>query len=172
MTPFNLSFIGDNLKTPATSILARMKSWKFKLISALILVIACFSLIKIYTTWLDNEPKPVSKKHEAYYIKKLSEQLDGETEVSIEGGRIDILTGENAIEVEWAPKWKESIGQTLWYAQRENTKPRIILLLKKETEYKYFVMLNTALEHAKINIETNYIELYKIKDEEKEFILE
>ena len=149
-----------------------MKSWKFKLISALILVIACFSLIKIYTTWLDDEPKPVSKKHEAYYIKKLADQLDGETEKIIKGGRIDILTNEHAIEVEWAPKWKESIGQALWYAQHENKKPRIILLLKKDTDRNYFVRLNTALVYAKLNIETNYIKLYERKDEEKEFILE
>jgi hypothetical protein len=149
-----------------------MKSWKFKLIFALTLVILCFSLVKIYTTWLDDDPKPTSKHDEAYYITKLAKQLSGDEEVKIEGGRIDILTDDHAIEVEWAGKWKDAIGQSLWYALQKNSKPRIILLLKNDKEYIHFVRLNSALEYAKIIIETNYIELHKIKDEEADLIIE
>lgn len=147
-----------------------MKYWKFKLISILIIALSLYTWIKIKTTWLDDNPKP--KKHEAYYIEKLTHQLHGRSEVTIKGGRIDILTDTHAIEVEWAPKWKQSIGQALWYAMQKNTKPRIILLLKKETDYDYFLMLNSALHYSNIEIETQFIKLYKVKDDEDELSIE
>jgi len=50
--------------------------------------------------------------------------------------RVDILTDEYAFEVEWAYKWKESIGQSLYYAIQTDMKPGIILLFKGEPQDK------------------------------------
>ncbi len=162
-------FIGDWLL--GYLVILEIMSWKFKLVSFLVLVGALFAVVKLKTTWLDEKKITVSKKNEAYFIEKLTEQLGGKSEVQVEGGRMDILTDEHAIEVEWASNWKESIGQSLWYAMQENKKPRIIMLLKKEVERKYFMMLNSALRHAKLEIETEYIRLYEIDDDDAELIL-
>lgn len=51
--------------------------------------------------------------------------------------RVDILTIEHAIEVDWSSKQAEAIGQSLWYASQTNRKPGIILLVKDfEREFK------------------------------------
>lgn len=50
--------------------------------------------------------------------------------------RVDIFTDEYAFEVEWAHKWKESIGQSLYYAIQTDKKPGIILLFKGEPQDK------------------------------------
>lgn len=44
------------------------------------------------------------------------------------GSRVDILTSSEAIEVEWAYKWKESIAQSLLYAMETGHDPAVILL--------------------------------------------
>lgn len=149
-----------------------MKHWKFKFISKLLIAVAILTFIKLKTTWLDTEDTDSNKKnHEAYYIEKLTKQLNGESEVRIKGGRIDILTDSHAIEVEWAPKWKESIGQALWYAMDKNTKPKIILLLKKQSDLKYFLMLNSAIKRVDMEFDTQYIELFNVKDDDDDLLL-
>jgi len=58
------------------------------------------------------------------------------------------MTKEYAFEIEIAAKWKDSIGQSLWYGTKINNKPGIILLLKSESEFKYAQQLNSALQYA------------------------
>jgi len=89
-----------------------------------------------------------SEKEIADYIQSL---IGGEREVSVESGRIDLVHNDVAFEIDWANKWKESIGQALWYAQQSNKKPGIILILKKDSDYKYFIQLNSSLTYAKLN---------------------
>ena len=51
--------------------------------------------------------------------------------------RVDILTDEYAVEVDWSSKWAEAIGQSLYYAEVTNRKAGIILLVKDKTkEYR------------------------------------
>mgnify|MGYP000311197151 CR=1 FL=1 len=45
--------------------------------------------------------------------------------------RVDILMDYYAVEIDWAPKWAESIGQSLYYAIRTKRKPAIILLFEE-----------------------------------------
>ena len=51
--------------------------------------------------------------------------------------RVDCLTDEYAIEVEFAYKWKESIGQALFYAVKTGKKPGVVLILEKKTDGRY-----------------------------------
>jgi hypothetical protein len=43
--------------------------------------------------------------------------------------RVDCLTNEYAIEVDFAKKWAESIGQSLFYAEMTDRKPAVGLIL-------------------------------------------
>jgi len=88
------------------------------------------------------------KISEAQYIRMINEKLQGQTEYSVNSGRIDILTETHAIEVERANKWKQSIGQALWYGLQTSREPGIILIIEKDSDYKYFIQLNTTLGHA------------------------
>lgn len=71
---------------------------------------------------------------------KTSEGDDAETEFRLpDGSRVDITTRTHAYEVEFCGpkhpgKWKESIGQSLFYAIQTGKKPGIILLLEDGSE--------------------------------------
>lgn len=53
--------------------------------------------------------------------------------------RVDLLTATHAIEVEWAYKWKEAVGQSLYYSILYDKKPGIILLRKRGDDDERFI---------------------------------
>ena len=53
--------------------------------------------------------------------------------------RVDILTDDLAIEVDWAYKYAEGIGQSLLYRVRTNRKPGVCLLVKDFKKETIFV---------------------------------
>jgi len=93
-------------------------------------------------------PFVASSQTEAQYSDYIQSLIGGEREVSFPSGRVDLMTKDYAFEIERAAKWKDSIGQSLWYALNANRKPGIILLLRSESEFKYAQQLNSALQYA------------------------
>ncbi len=86
------------------------------------------------------------KTSERSYAKRIAEKLGGELEVSVQSGRVDILNETHAIEVEFARKWKNSIGQALWYGLQTGKTPGIVLILEEDhKDYKYSVQLQSTL---------------------------
>lgn len=51
-----------------------------------------------------------------------------------DGTRCDIVTDTHAIEVDFADKWGEAIGQSLNYAFQSNKRAGILLILEKESD--------------------------------------
>ena len=51
--------------------------------------------------------------------------------------RVDCLTDEYAIEYDWAKKWAESIGQSLYYSKLTGKAPAVVLILTSPTDYRY-----------------------------------
>jgi len=69
-----------------------------------------------------------SKSHhkEKYYQTQLCNELDGVMEQSLlDRTRVDCLTDEYAIEVDFAKKWAEGVGQSLYYAAMTGKKPAV-----------------------------------------------
>jgi hypothetical protein len=61
--------------------------------------------------------------------------------------RVDILTNEYAFEADWAYKWAEAIGQSIFYAAFNDKKPGIILLVRDvEKEQRYIDRCKKAIE--------------------------
>jgi len=85
---------------------------------------------------------------EADYIQRIAYLWKCDTEVSVANGRVDLVTATHAFEVERAYKWKNSIGQALWYSLQTNKKPGIIIIIESEKDYNYGIMLNSALAHG------------------------
>lgn len=86
---------------------------------------------------------------EAEYISTLNDQhFHGRTEVKMYGGIADIVTNTHAIEVERASKWKNAIGQSLWYAQQLELQAGIVIIIESKSEFKYVQMLNSTLAYA------------------------
>lgn len=90
-----------------------------------------------------------AQQSERDYQLRIQQQLGGQMEVPVESGRIDLLTDEYAIEIEFANKWKEAIGQALWYGLQTNRTPGIILIKREgHPDQKYVIQLGSALSYA------------------------
>ncbi len=64
----------------------------------------------------------------------LAQALEGSTEVNIPEGRVDVLTDEEAIEVDFQHKWKEGLGQAVVYARSLHRRPVLALITYGENE--------------------------------------
>jgi len=129
-----------------------------KYISFLVVFLSCYNL--------SGQISNYSEKEIANYIQSL---IGGEREVTVNSGRIDLVHNSVAFEIEWANKWKESIGQSLWYAQQSNNEPGIILIMRNEKDYKYLIQLNSSLHYSKLN---EKIKVYLFPDDFKKFMSE
>lgn len=88
------------------------------------------------------------------YQLKCNEVLQGIVEHTLpDGTRVDILTDDLAIEVDFARKWYEAIGQAAHYARLTQKKPAILLIVKEEKEEKY---VTAALEACKVTQVNGY----------------
>lgn len=72
-------------------------------------------------------PQP-RKLHEADHVRAW---CSGKVEAVLgDGTRVDCLTDTHAIEVDWAHKWMEGVGQSLHYAEVSGRKPGLALILR------------------------------------------
>ena len=62
-----------------------------------------------------------------------------------DGTYVDCLTDEYAIEAEYDNKWKESIGQSLHYAEATNKKPGILIIKRSSSKKDYLEELNKTI---------------------------
>ncbi|MBQ4123838.1 hypothetical protein IJD44_09010 [bacterium] len=104
-----------------------------------IFIILALCLIFFSLTEVDLNPqKRVDANtvmHEKDYVQKY---CSGNIEYVLpDKTRIDCLTDEYAIEFDYAKKWAESIGQSLYYAKKTGKKPAVAIILKKESDKKY-----------------------------------
>ena len=85
---------------------------------------------------------------ESYYQDIFTAQIGGRTEVTAgDGTRCDILTDSYAIEVDFARKWGEAIGQSLNYGFQFNRQAGIVLILEKPSYRKHLIRVNSIIQH-------------------------
>lgn len=70
-----------------------------------------------------------------------------------DGTRCDCLTDTHAVEFDFGNNWAESIGQALYYAVQTGKKPGVVLILENQKDYKYWIRLNTVIQHYGIGID-------------------
>jgi hypothetical protein len=58
---------------------------------------------------------------------------------------------------DWGKKWAEAIGQSLNYSMQTSKRAGILLILKTESDYKYWVRLNSIIEHHRLPIDTWFV---------------
>ena len=66
--------------------------------------------------------------------------------------RVDCLTDQYAVEVDFAPKWAEGIGQALFYGLKTGMRPGVLLIMEKDSDQRYLNRLILLAE--KYNIST------------------
>jgi len=86
--------------------------------------------------------------------ERLASKYNARVEVTLsDGSRCDLLSKEYAIEVDWAKKWPEGIGQSLLYAELTGRKPALILLIRDaEKEARYTKRAQLVADRAEITL--------------------
>lgn len=93
------------------------------------------------------------RQRESYYQERFAEAIKGEQEVVLsDRTRVDIVTNTHVIEVDFAEKWAEAIGQSLHYeGMLANKKAGVLLVMKGKEEERFLDRLVGVA--AKCNID-------------------
>ena len=75
-----------------------------------------------------------------------------------DGTRCDCVTNTHAIEFDFGDHWSEAVGQSAYYAIQTGKKAGIVLILETMKDRKYWIRLNTTIEHFNLPIDTWVIE--------------
>lgn len=81
-------------------------------------------------------------EYQAYWCNKHGGQMEY---VLNDKARIDCLLPDFAVEVDFAPKWAECIGQAIYYGKKTNRTPACLLILEKEKDVKYLKRLRYSI---------------------------
>jgi hypothetical protein len=95
---------------------------------------------------------------ESYYRGGFADVMFGKTQVTLDDqSRVDIVTDTFAIEVEFAERWSEGIGQSLYYAEKLHKKAGVLLIIEGIKDDKYIKRLMTVALKYDITVWTiNY----------------
>ena len=113
-----------------------------------------FLLIFILNLSIFSENAWAKRLHpEKYYQDKWCAKMGGITEYVLDDKtRVDCLTDEYAVEVDFANKWAEAVGQSLYYALKTGKKPGILLITEKEKDSRFRVRLDRLAEKYDIEV--------------------
>ena len=64
------------------------------------------------------------------------------------------MTDTHAIEFDFGNKWAESMGQAAYYALQTGKKAGIVLILESAKDRKYWIRLNSTVQHFNLLIDT------------------
>jgi len=99
---------------------------------------------------------PASAGHQHYerwYQQRWCAEAGGEMEVTLpDGTRCDCLTDDHAVELDFGPGWAEAIGQALYYGLQTGRQPGVVLILEEITDRRYWIRLNTTIDHFRLPI--------------------
>ena len=112
-----------------------------------------FTLL-IFALYIFSVPFAYAKTYEKHYNEHWCTAQDGILEYATEDkSRVDCLTKEYAVECDHAYKWKEAVGQSLFYAIQTGKRPGILLIVKDPVkERKYVERLNIVAEKYDIKV--------------------
>jgi hypothetical protein len=113
------------------------------------------SLILIIIFLLPSLLSAKREHPEKWYQEKWCEAHKGQVEVVLpDGTRCDCVTDTHAIEFDFGNNWAEAVGQSAYYSLQTRKKPGVVLILEKIKDRKYWIRLNTTIEHFNLPIDT------------------
>ncbi len=107
---------------------------------------------------------------EKKYQEKWCEEQDGRSEVVLDDRtRCDCLTRSHAIEFDFASKWAEAVGQSLYYSHKTGKKAGIVLILEdKKKDRKYLSRLEQTIKGKDLQIKVWTVEKSFVSKREDE----
>ena len=97
----------------------------------------------------------IDKKHESYYQEKWCNAVHGITEWVLPcKARVDCVTATHAVEFDFAKKWAEAIGQSLYYASQTGKRAGIVLISRRNgKDTRYWLRLQRTIDHFDLPID-------------------
>jgi len=96
---------------------------------------------------------------EKYYQRIWCDNQGGQTEYRLpDKTRCDCLTDSHAVEVDFAVKWYEALGQSLYYSMQTGKRAGILLIIESDKDLKYWIRLNSTIQHFDLPVDTWKIE--------------
>lgn len=97
-------------------------------------------------------PLAADLRTEDDFVRHVNKVLQGKLEHRFEDGtRCDILTDTLAIEVDFAKKWYEAVGQSAHYSRLSGKQAAILLIAREPKDEKYIEAAILSAEHIKID---------------------
>ena len=96
---------------------------------------------------------------EKYYQNRWCAEHNGHAEVVLaDHTRADCITATHAVEFDFGRKWAEGLGQALYYSLQTGKRAGIVLILEESKDRKYFIRLNSTIQHFGLPVDTWEIE--------------
>ncbi len=117
----------------------------------------------MFKTWLTafvvilaaSSPAHARHQHpERWYQERWCRAQQGRAEVRlVDRTRVDCLTATHAVEVDFARKLYEAIGQSLHYSMLTGKRAGILLILERPGDEKYWRRLRGIIRHHDLEID-------------------
>ncbi len=92
--------------------------------------------------------------HEKWYQEQWCQEHNGKMEVQMKDStRCDCVTETHAIEMDFADKWYESVGQSTNYSIQTGKRAGIVLILESKKDQKYWKQLTSLINKASLPID-------------------
>jgi hypothetical protein len=96
---------------------------------------------------------------EKHYQEQWCANQGGQAEVVLaDQTRADCITATHAIEFDFGRKWAEAIGQALYYSLQTGKRAGVVLILDGPKDRRYWIRLNSTIQHFGLPIDTWAIE--------------
>ena len=107
-------------------------------------------------------PSPAQRADSSWDAVQWCMKHEGLLDVRLpDGRRCDCLTRDYAITMTSGPHWAEALGTALYDAAQTGRKAGMVLVLEQEQEYENFLLLNTTLQHHRLDLKVWVIENYE-----------
>jgi len=92
--------------------------------------------------------------HEKWYQEQWCQEKSGNTEVVMKDRtRCDCVTETHAVEMDFANKWYEAVGQSLHYSLQTGERAGIVLILESPNDKKYWERLINVVDKSELSID-------------------
>ena len=139
-------------RIPKPRALAIAGLWERYIFNRPRLAVALVALVVLALCAGTAQAKHLHKEH--VYQAAWCDARGGRMEVRLPGGlRIDCETDTYAVEVDFAPKWAESVGQSMAYAGATGKRAGILLILERPSDSRHLIKLRRTIEQNALPID-------------------
>ena len=121
------------------------------LLSKLAILLFAFTIFFIFGTQAEARRLYSQDLYKQWWCTKRGGEVEVELSVHV---HCDCLTKVYSIEFDFAEKWAEAIGESLYFSKETGKKAGIVLILETKEDFQYWLRLNSTIKHHQLPIDT------------------